>query len=99
MPHLLLSASLGKKYIRHSSGHSPKSTFLFPSEKVCYTNPPTPSDFKGPTNTCGLQFDVNLREKWLINISCCETPAYCVRLNNRPGEAGAVLITPLSLIC
>ena len=20
--------------------------------KVCYTNPPNPSDFKGPTNTC-----------------------------------------------
>ena len=40
-----------------------------------------------------------LKEILLINISGCETPPYCVRLINRPGVAGAVLQTPLSLIC
>ena len=66
-------------------------------KKVCYTNPQNPLDFKGPTNSCGLQLAVNLREKWLINISCYETAAYFVRLINRPGVAGAVLKTPLSV--
>ena len=32
-----------------------KSSFHFQSKRVCYSNPPNPSDFKRPKNTWGLR--------------------------------------------
>ena len=57
-----------RKYIRHSSGQFPKSSFHFLSDRVFYTNPPNPSDFKGPTNMCATVFQ-DFRNYLLINQS------------------------------